>query len=57
LVFSGFIALAESTKKETLAISKAEKWPSIVDDSKYTESWNGTSELFRNTVPLEQWEL
>jgi hypothetical protein len=49
-------ALANDTEKEAAAISAAEKWLITVDAGKYAESWQETSEFFRNTVKKEKWE-
>ncbi len=55
LVFSGINALAADSKKETAALSAAEKWLAMVDSEKYIDSWKESAELFRNAVQPDQW--
>ena len=50
LVFSCINAFATDSKKELDAISAAEKWLSMVDSKKYTESWEKAAELLRRNA-------
>lgn len=43
------------SEKEGAAISGALKWLAVVDEEKYADSWNDTSEYFKNAVKKEQW--
>ena len=56
LILSGGTAISSGSKKETVAVSAAEKWLAIVDAGKYAASWEEAAEFFRNAVNLEQWE-
>ena len=56
VILSGVNALAADSKKESAALSAAEKWLAIVDSGKYAESWKESAELFKNAVQPKQWE-
>ncbi len=45
---------AERSEEE--AIEAAEMWLALVDDGKYSESWETASVLFRSAVTKEQWK-
>lgn len=42
-------------KGEELAAKAALKWLSLVDEGKYSESWDGAAQLFKGAVIKEQW--
>ena len=42
--------------KELAAVSAAEKFLLYVDSGQYGESWEETSQLFKNQVSKQQWE-
>jgi len=56
LVLSAAVVAAEESAKENAATTAAVKWLVMVDQGKYRESWQQTSEFFRNAVRQEQWE-
>lgn len=56
LIFSGFTAVAADSTKEAAALAAAEKWLTLVDNRKYTESWKEAATSFRNAVQPKQWE-
>lgn len=41
--------------KEKAAVNAAKTWLKLVDEGKYSESWDETSQYFKNAVPREQW--
>jgi uncharacterized protein DUF4019 len=43
-------------KPQELAQQSAESWLALADAGKYAESWDESSELFRNAVTKEQWQ-
>ena len=43
-------------EKEMAAVSSAENFLQLVDSGRYAESWEVTSELFKNQVSKQQWE-
>ena len=43
-------------RAEGKALGAAETWLALVDNGKYSESWETTAVLFRNAVTKEQWE-
>jgi hypothetical protein len=55
IVFGG-AAFAEQADAEKAALAAAQAWLQLVDEGKYTESWNEASEYFKNAVTKEQWE-
>lgn len=55
IVFSG-TAFAEQADAERAALAAAKAWLQLVDERKYTESWNEASEYFKKAVTKEQWE-
>jgi len=40
---------------ETEAVAVAEDWLALVDGGNYTKSWKEAAEIFKNTVPKDQW--
>ena len=48
-------AIADQRAEEK-ALGVAETWLSLVDNGRYSESWETTAVLFRNAVTKEQWE-
>ena len=55
IVFSG-TAFAENADAEKAALAVAKAWLQLVDEGKYTESWNEASEYFKRAITKEQWE-
>lgn len=55
LALSVITAIAQDSDKEKKAISAAEKWLSMVDEGKYSDSWQGAAEYLRNAIHQEQW--
>lgn len=49
-------AAVADQRSEEEAIGAAEMWLALVDDGKYSESWEATAVLFRSAVTKEQWE-
>jgi len=47
--------LAANTEKEKAAIAVAEKWLKLVDQGKYTKSWQESSRYFKMLVKEDQW--
>lgn len=43
-------------KGEELAAQAASKWLALVDEGKYSESWNEAAQLFKGAVTKEQWK-
>ena len=56
LFSSGGVVIAGSPEKEGAAVSAAEKWLVVIDEGKYSESWQEAAIYFRNAVKQEQWE-
>jgi len=56
LILCTATVMAERSDKEKAAIASAEKWLIIVDKGKYMESWNESSEYFKQAVTQDQWE-
>ena len=50
LALSVITAIAQDSDKEKKAISAAEKWLSMVDEGKYSDSWQGAAEYLRNAI-------
>ena len=55
IVFGG-TAFAEKADAEKAALAAAKAWLQLVDEGKYTESWNEASEYFKRAITKEQWE-
>ncbi len=56
VVLMAGISSAANAEKEKAAVSAAEKWLALVDAGKYSESWKGAAEYFKNAVAQDQWE-
>jgi hypothetical protein len=52
----GTTVMAGRSDREKTAIAAAEKWLTIVDKGKYMESWEESSEYFKQAVQQDQWE-
>ena len=52
----GMAAAADMSAKEKAAVSAAEKWLNLVDQGKYSESWEQSALLFQSAVTPEQWK-
>ena len=55
LALSVITAIAQDSDKEKKAVSAAEKWLSMVDKGKYSDSCQGAAEYLRNAINQEQW--
>ena len=55
LALSVITALAQDSDKEQTAVLAAEKWLRMVDEGKYSDSWQEAAEYFRNAINQEQW--
>ena len=56
LILCTATAMAGRSDREKAAIAAAEKWLRIVDKGNYIESWNESSEYFKQAVTQDQWE-
>ena len=56
LILGSTIVMAARSDTEKAAIASAEKWLRIVDKGKYSESWEESSEYFKQAVTQDQWE-
>ena len=55
LALSVITAIAQDSDKEKTAVSAAEKWLRMVDEGKYSDSWQEAAEYLRNAINQEQW--
>ena len=55
LALSVITAVAQDSDKEKPAVLAAEKWLGMVDEGKYSDSWQGVAEYLRNAINQEQW--
>jgi hypothetical protein len=55
LALSVITAIAQDSDKEKKAVSAAEKWLNMVDEGRYSDSWQGAAEYLRNAINQEQW--
>ena len=56
LILGSTTVMAARSDREKAAIASAEKWLRIVDEGKYSESWEESSEYFKQAVTQDQWE-
>ena len=56
LILGSTTVMAARSDREKAAIASAEKWLKIVDKGKYGESWEESSEYFKQAVTQDQWE-
>ena len=56
LILGSTTVMAARSDREKAAIASAEKWLRIVDKGKYSESWEESSEYFKQAVTQDQWE-
>ena len=56
LVLSVCVALAVESDKVKAALSSAETWLSLVDEGKYSDSWNEAAGYFKGAVKQEKWQ-
>ena len=56
LIVGSTTVMAAKSDREKAAIVSAEKWLRIVDKGKYSESWEESSEYFKQAVTQDQWE-
>ena len=54
LAFLGFLMVDQDKEKAAVDASKA--WLKLVDEGKYSESWDKAAGYFKNAVPREQWK-
>ena len=45
-----------SQDKEKAAIDASKAWLKLVDEGKYSKSWDEAAQYFKNAVPREQWK-
>ena len=50
------ISCATDAEKEKAAVAAAERWLTLTDTGKYSESWQESAEYFKNAVKQDQWE-
>ena len=55
LILCTTIAMAARSDREKAAIASAKKWLRIVDEGKYIESWEKSSEYFKQAIQQDQW--
>jgi hypothetical protein len=56
LILGTATVMAARSDREKAAIAAAEKWLTIVDQGKYMESWEESSEYFKQAISQVQWE-
>ena len=56
IVFSVCVVLAEEPDKAKAALSSAETWLSLVDEGKYSDSWNEAAGYFKSAIKEERWQ-
>jgi len=56
LVFAVSCSGPANPAAEQAASAAAEEWMALVDEGRYGDSWQASSELFRIAVTKEQWE-
>ena len=56
IVFSVCVVLAEEPDKAKAALSSAEAWLSLVDEGKYSDSWNEAAGYFKGAIKEERWQ-
>jgi hypothetical protein len=56
LILGTATVMAGGSDKEKAAIAAAGQWLTIIDKGKYAESWNESSEYFKQAVTQDQWE-
>ncbi len=45
-----------SQDKENAAVNASKAWLKLVDEGKYSKSWDEAAQYFKNAVPREQWK-
>jgi hypothetical protein len=55
LIACSFTVAGASKLDEQLAIVAAEQWLNLVDNGKYTESWDQSATYFRNAISKDDW--
>lgn len=57
LTLSGIIhSLHAAQPAEKPAVESAQQWFKLVDEGKYSESWDQAAQLFKSAVPKDQWQ-
>ena len=56
IAFSVCVVLAEEPDKAKAALSSAEAWLSLVDEGKYSDSWNEAAGYFKSAIKEERWQ-
>ena len=54
LAFLGF--LMSDQDKEKAAVDASKAWLKLVDEGKYSESWDEAAQYFKNAITKEQWK-
>ena len=54
LAFLGFLMADQDKEKAAVDASKA--WLGLVDEGRYSESWDKAAEYFKNAITKEQWK-
>ena len=54
LAFLGFLMTDQDKEKAAVNASKA--WLKLVDEGKYSESWDEAAQYFKNAITKEQWK-
>ena len=55
LILGSTTVMAARSDREKAAIASAEKWLRIVDKGNYRESWEESSEYFKQAIQQDQW--
>ncbi len=55
-IFIGINAFGDNSKQENPALSAADKWLALIDNEKYSDSWEKSAELLKNAIKPLQWE-
>ena len=56
VIACGAVVRAETMVKEEAALAAAVNWLTMVDEGKYSESWQAAAGYFRNAIKQEQWD-
>jgi hypothetical protein len=56
IVLLAGISLAANAENEKVAVNVADKWLTLMDAGKYSESWREANDYFRNSVTQGLWE-
>ncbi len=61
LILAGFVlgtsaVMADGSDKIKAAVTSAEQWVRLIDEGHYIESWEESSEYFKQVIKQDQWE-